>query len=44
MDIRVVFLWLDGAYLRGEWKDSPRFHGVTVEYEQDPVVHYHEEK
>lgn len=44
IDVRVDFVWLDNAYANGEWKDCAQFHGLTVEHEQEPVIHYHEEK
>ena len=44
IDVKVEFVWNDGAYSKGEWKESPEFHGLTVDYEQEPVVHLHEER
>ncbi|MEK7717174.1 MAG: hypothetical protein AAB322_05440 [Pseudomonadota bacterium] len=44
IDVRVDFVWLDNAFANGEWKDCAQFRGLVVEYEQEPVIHYHEEK
>ncbi|KAF0242115.1 MAG: hypothetical protein FD180_4098 [Planctomycetota bacterium] len=44
IDVRVDFVWLDNAFANGEWKDCAQFRGLAVEYEQEPVIHYHEEK
>ncbi|MCE9582932.1 MAG: hypothetical protein K8T20_10590 [Planctomycetes bacterium] len=44
IDVRVDFVWLDNAYTSGEWKDCAQFRGLAVDYEQEPVIHYHEEK
>jgi type II secretory pathway component PulK len=44
IEIRVDFVWLDDAYLKGEWKECPELHAVLVDYEQEPVTHHHEEK
>lgn len=44
IDVRVDFVWRDNAHANGEWKDCAQFLGLAVEYEQEPVIHYHEEK
>ncbi|MBI2922771.1 MAG: hypothetical protein HYY18_17090 [Planctomycetes bacterium] len=44
LDVRVMFEYLEGAWAKGEWKESPQFRGFEVEYEQEHVVHRHEEK
>ena len=44
VEAKIKFVWIDDAYTKGEWKESPEFRGITVEYEQEPVIHVHEEK
>ncbi|KAF0245041.1 MAG: hypothetical protein FD180_1978 [Planctomycetota bacterium] len=44
IDVRVMFEYAEGAYSRGEWKESPLFRGMEIEYEQENVVHRHEER
>ncbi|KAF0242114.1 MAG: hypothetical protein FD180_4097 [Planctomycetota bacterium] len=44
LDVRVMFEYLDGAYAKDQWKECPQFRGFEVEYEQENVVHRHEEK
>ncbi|MEK7467498.1 MAG: hypothetical protein AAB074_08815 [Planctomycetota bacterium] len=44
LDVRVMFEYVDGAYVKGQWKESPQFRGFEVDYEQENVVHRHEEK
>ncbi|MBI2922059.1 MAG: hypothetical protein HYY18_13320 [Planctomycetes bacterium] len=44
VEAKIEFVWNDDAYTKGEWKESPEFRGITVEYEQEPVIHVHEEK
>lgn len=42
--VRLMFEFVDGAYAKDQWKECPQVRGFTVEYEQDNVVHRHEEK
>lgn len=44
VNVRVMFEFTDGAYARDQWKECPQVRGFTVEYEQDNVVHRHEER
>ncbi|MCE9582931.1 MAG: hypothetical protein K8T20_10585 [Planctomycetes bacterium] len=44
VDVRVMFEYLDGAYKRGQWKAAPEFRGLEAIYEQDNVIHQHEER
>jgi hypothetical protein len=44
MEIRVGFVYLPGAWERGEWKEAPLVRWIDVGYEQPTTVHRHEER
>jgi hypothetical protein len=42
VEIRVYMTFLQDAYLNNDWKSTPVIRSITLEYDQQCIVHHHE--